>query len=724
MSLTMSEKLTFYAGSPRYAENILAAELKSFGAADVKEGRGGVSFTGDLKLGYSACLWSRIAGRVYLLLKTFDAAGPDSLYEGGKTISWEDHLSIDRTFGVSATLYQSKLTNSSYSALVVKDSIADRLRDRFGKRPSVQSKRPDLQVHLHIERDFASVYLDLAGESLHRRGYRVSAAEATLKENVGASILVRARWGDIAGKGGTFIDPMCGSGTLPVEAAFIAADIAPGLNRTYYGFSGWLGHEKSIWEDLLSEARERREEGLKNIPPIFAFDKDGAAVSSAIKNIETAGLSGYIAVERKDIKDADIPAELKDKPGLIALNPPYGKRLGDEATLRYLYREIGDTFKRNFPGWYAAVLSGNEEFLWSTGLKADRINSVYNGSIECKLAQIKIYGTFDDDVGNNVHQAGLSAGAEMFANRIKKNLKVLSKAAAKQGVSSFRLYDADMPEYSVAIDFFEGRLLHVQEYAPPATVDTKKAQKHLDEIMSALPGTLDVPRENIFLKVRSRQKGKTQYSKFASTGEFHTIKEDGRSFAINLTDYIDAGIFLDHRLIRGLIEKYAGGRSFLNLFCYTGTATVYAAKGGAKRTTSVDTSRTYLAWLERNLKLNGITGPDHRVIRDDCIAWLRQNKQTYGLIFLDPPTFSNSKNRNDDFEVQRDHTELVRMAAGSLEKDGLLVFSNNYRRFKMDFDALQNLDITDITGETIPFDFQRNKKIHHCFLIRRQDEKK
>jgi 23S rRNA (guanine2445-N2)-methyltransferase / 23S rRNA (guanine2069-N7)-methyltransferase len=310
----------------------------------------------------------------------------------------------------------------------------------------------------------------------------------------------------------------------------------------------------------------------------------------------------------------------------------------------------------------------------------------------------------------------------MFANRLRKNLRHLGKWARREGVTCYRAYDGDLPEYAIAIDLYEG-WAHVQEYAAPPTVDPGRAETRLRHALAVIPEVLGIPPEHVALKVRRKQKGLAQYERQAATGEFRVVHEGGLRFWVNLSDYLDTGIFLDHRPTRAMIRGLAAGRRFLNLFAYTGSATVYAAAGEAVSTTTVDMSSVYLDWARRNMALNGFPeGPTHRFVRADCLAWLATTRpERYHLIFLDPPTFSNSKRMGErTFDVQRDHPALIRAAADLLSRDGILLFSNNLRHFKLNRALLSPLGIEDVSAETIPQDFQRNPRIHTCWRITRR----
>lgn len=799
---------SFFAQSPRFVEELLAEEIRSLRGGAVKPAPQGVSFSGTIETAYRVCLWSRLANRVLLPLAVFPASNPEELYEGARNVPWYDHFDVTRTFAVDSSVSASDITHADYAALKVKDAAADVFRDRFGSRPNVDVKRPEIRIHLHIHRNTATLSLDLSGDSLHRRGYRAAPGPATLKENIAAAVLLRAGWPGIAREGGAFVDPMCGTGTLPIEAALIAADIAPGLFRTRWGFSAWSQHLPAVYRNLVREADERRLDGLSRMPPVFGFDRDSRAVAAARRNADEAGFGDRrLVIMEKELRSVTPPAAVR--PGLVAVNPPYGERLGQAERLVPLYRELGRVLEERFTGWKAAVLTGNDELSRSIGLRALKVNTLYNGPLKCMLAQfepgretgkpqghdrrpereigratperaphetvrpkpaediLRERNRTPADRANEVRPSGRagrqgpepdraprtggaaqgrspdttrtepapgtdripepeplpgehSPGLEMLRNRLDKNRKHIGKWAHKNDVRCYRLYDADLPEYNAAIDIYEEKWVHLQEYAAPGEIPEEKAAARMAELTGVIPGRLAVNPEHLFVKQRKRQKGDDQYEKLAETGEFHEVREGGLRFLVNFTDYLDTGLFLDHRITRAMIRDLASGVRFLNLFAYTCTATVYAAAGGAVSTVSVDNSNTYLEWGRRNMELNGYSGPNHRFVREDCLKWLKQDAGTYDLIFLDPPTFSNSRRMAGTLDIQRDHASLIRSAARLLAPDGVLIFSNNYRQFKMEPDALPRLEIKDITKETIARDFIRNPRIHNTWLITRK----
>ncbi|MEE9337763.1 MAG: bifunctional 23S rRNA (guanine(2069)-N(7))-methyltransferase RlmK/23S rRNA (guanine(2445)-N(2))-methyltransferase RlmL [Methylococcaceae bacterium] len=727
-----------FASTPKAMENILADELKELGAKDVHPKLAGVSFQGDLEMAYRACLWSRTANRILLPLSSFEVNSKEDLYDAVKKINWFDHFKPDDTFVVSFSAKNSEIINNShFGSLVVKDAIVDQMRAKFHKRPNIDTHRPNIRINVYLNAENAQLSLDLSGESLHKRGYRAENVTAPIKENLAAAMLLRCGWPEIAKKGGSLIDPMCGSGTLLLEAAMIAADFAPGLLRDYYGFTGWKQHDTECWQKLISEAENRKSVGLENMPVIAGFDQSRRTVATAITHVENAGFQNKIHVERRDIQDAE-PAE-SWQPGLLICNPPYGERLGDDEQIAQLYLQFGETLKANFKHWKASLIISNPEMGFRIGIRSQKPITLFNGPLECKLLRLEIeeksffipkaksqQERIDQITQSHSIESADEQRAEMFANRLKKNLKKITKWAKRENVNCYRLYDADLPEYAVAVDLYTGEKLwvNVQEYDPPKTIAPHKANQRLAGILTEIPKVLDIDKSQVFLKIRRKQKNTDQYEKQNNIGKFHAIEENGCKFLVNFEDYLDTGLFLDHRPIRLLIQQQAKDKNFLNLFAYTGTASVHAAIGGAKSTTTIDMSNTYLEWAKNNFDLNNMTD-NHNIIRADCQEWLKQQaqqteKKQYELIFLDPPTFSNSKRMEDFFDIQRDYIELINHSLALLTKSGTLYFSTNFKRFKMESQLFSEAVIEDISRSTIPDDFSRSPKIHYCWKIQKK----
>ncbi len=707
----------FFATCPKGLEYLLRDELRALGADDVREARAGVHFRGTLETALRACLWSRLASRILLPLGEFEAADDAAVYAGVQAIDWSEHLMADGTLAVDVTLAAGDKGHSRFLAQRVKDAVVDQFRARGQGRPDVDTEQPDVRLHLHLRHGRASLALDLAGTPLHRRGWRDRQGRAPLKENLAAAMLLRAGWPTIHAAGGVLVDPMCGSGTLLIEAAWMAADVAPGLDREYFGFLGWLGHDAALWDRLLEEAGRRADEGKRALRSVFfGNDVDPHMVQVARHNAQRAGVAGFIQLERRDMTHLEAPQATQG--GLVVTNPPYGERLGDRAGMPALYRALGDTLRQRFAGWKAAILAGDADLGHAMRLRSHKQYKLYNGALETPLL------LFDLDAERQAPRepAPLSEGARMLANRLRKNERHLRKRLQREGIHCWRAYDRDLPEYAAAIDVYGSgdgpRWLHVQEYRAPASVPENTARQRLREVVRAASEVFEVPRERIAVKQRRRGKGGSRYGTFDQRGELVEVEEGGLRFLVNLFDHLDTGLFPDHRLVRARIRELAKGRRFLNLFAYTGTASVYAAAGGARDTTSVDLSATYLEWASRNLALNGFEGRAHRLAQADALSFLQVDHAHYGLIYVDPPTFSNSK-RAEDFDVQRDHVRLLEACADRLALGGIIVFSNNFKRFKLDVEALsKRFEITDWSAPSIPFDYTRHADIHGCWLLR------
>ncbi|HEY2462433.1 MAG TPA: bifunctional 23S rRNA (guanine(2069)-N(7))-methyltransferase RlmK/23S rRNA (guanine(2445)-N(2))-methyltransferase RlmL [Steroidobacteraceae bacterium] len=717
----MNENVRYWvATAPVGAASVLAEELAQFGAEHIRERSHDVKFQGTLEVGYRTCLWSRTATRVLLSLGSVDATSSKSIYEAVKRIDWREHVAPGATLACDCSGGNESIRHTIYGSQLLKDAVCDSLRDSTGERPNIKPERPDVLLHLHVEGPTALVSLDFSGESLHRRGYRSEGGRAPLKENVAAAVLLRAGWPQIAEAGGTLLDPLCGSGTFLTEGALIAADAAPALDREYFGFLKWHGHDAPLWARLRAEALQRRSARIAR-RCILGSDIDSEAVRMAIANAGQAGVADWLHVEKRALSELPRP---KGEIGLIVANPPYGERIGAESGLPELYSELGTVLRDRFQGWQAAILTGNPPLARNLGIYAKRTHRVFNGAIECRLLRFDLNAASAQRPAEEVRADWSSRpGAQMFANRLRKNLQRLDPWAAREQIDCFRVYDADMPEYAFAIDLYgrESRHVYVQEYAAPKSVNQESARERRREALAVLPQVLEVPPPQVHTRVRKPQKGAEQYEKRDSAAERYAVQEGGLKFWVNFRDYLDTGLFLDHRIVRGMLRGWAEDADFLNLFCYTGSATVYAAAGGARSTTGVDLSNTYLDWAHENLLLNGFRGGNHELYRDDCLAWLERQEPLgarFDLIFLDPPTFSNSKRMDGVLDVQRDHVGMIRRSLKLLRPAGRLVFSTNFTRFKLDAEALADLAIEDISAATVPKDFERHARIHKCFVVR------
>ncbi|HBW5424795.1 TPA: bifunctional 23S rRNA (guanine(2069)-N(7))-methyltransferase RlmK/23S rRNA (guanine(2445)-N(2))-methyltransferase RlmL [Klebsiella pneumoniae] len=696
---------SLFASTARGLEELLKTELEGLGATDCQVVQGGVHFQGDTRLLYQSLMWSRLASRIMLPLGECRVYSDLDLYLGVQAIPWTEMFNPGATFAVHFSGLNDEIRNSQYGALKVKDAIVDSFTRKNLPRPNVDRESPDLRINVWLNKETAHISLDLSGEGLHLRGYRDGTGMAPIKENLAAAIVMRSGWVP----GTPLLDPMCGSGTLLIEAAMLATDRAPGLHRGHWGFGGWAQHDDGIWKEVKAEAQTRARQGLAAYESRFyGSDVDARVIERARRNARRAGIGELIDFDVKDVAQLNNPLP-KGPYGTVISNPPYGERLESEPALIALHSLLGRIMKSQFGGWNLSVFSASPELLSCLQLRADKQFKAKNGPLDC--------------VQKNYHLAESEGGkpamlAEDFANRLRKNLKKFEKWARQEGIECYRLYDADLPEYNVAIDRYADWVV-VQEYAPPKTVDAHKARQRLFDIIAATIAVLDMAPNKLVLKTRERQKGKNQYQKMAEKGDFIEVQEYNARLWVNLTDYLDTGLFLDHRIARRMLGQMSKGKDFLNLFSYTGSASVHAGLGGARSTTTVDMSRTYLEWAERNLRLNGLTGRAHRLMQADVLGWLRESTEQFDLIFIDPPTFSNSKRMEDAFDVQRDHIRLMTDLKRLLRKGGTIMFSNNKRGFRMDHDGMAALGLKaqEISQKTLSQDFARNRQIHNCWLI-------
>ncbi len=738
----------FFATCAKGVEDLLQKELEQLAIPQTKIHTGGISFSGKVEDAYKACLWSRVASRILLQLKEFTISSDDDLYSEVISIDWSDHFSENNTLAIDCFSSHSIVTNSHYATLRVKDAIVDQFMQNTEHRPSISKENPDIRINVYLSDKQCLVYLDLSGEALHKRGYRQMAGSAPLRETLAASMLYRAKWNTFYEKGLPFYDPMCGSGTLLIEAAMMAANIAPGLLRNSFGFSHWKQFNPQQWQTIRDDAEEKKQNGMQSLPVICGSDNSEKLIGIARKNINAAGFESVIKVSVKDATSNLTPCvdDADNKQGLIVTNPPYGKRIGQIQLLRTLYYRFGIQLKTNFNGWTAVIITSEPELARSLGLRAFRKNTLFNGALKSVLYQYRINSSLKPEATKQapstqasdtqpanapaaqvVTNKGASEHALMFINRLKKNYKHLKKWARKNNISCYRVYDADIPQYAVAIDIYE-QWVYVQEYQAPKTVDKNKAFQRINDVIDVVADILETKQEYVVLKVRKKQEGLAQYQKQDKKDYKTTVTENGLKFIINVYDYIDTGLFLDHRNTRQLIKKLANKRSFLNLFAYTGSVTVYAAAGGAKTTTTVDMSNTYLNWAQENLSINGYSGnvyaqSRHKFIREDCLEWLKQaiaENKKYQLIFIDPPTFSNSKKMSTSLDINRDHAALLSGCLALLADDGQIIFSTNAKNFKLDNSLNEICFVKDITALTTTEDFRR-KPAHRCWCLAKQE---
>lgn len=717
---------TYFATTARGFEELLKSELQQITQAECKIAQGGVHFTTDLEGAYKALLHSRLASRILLPLITTKIFSDLDLYASVVGYNWAELFDPRDTFFVDFNGTNQEIRHSQFGAMRVKDGIVDYFERKGFARPTVDKLRPDVRLHAYLNREELVISLDLSGEALHMRGYRADTGAAPLRETLAAAIILRSGWE----QGTPLVDPMCGSGTLLIEAAQMTMNIAPQINRKQWGFDCWKGHQPVVWEKVRNDAQcrvgipahqqnEGETVGKDAHPTFFGFDLDHRVLAKAKQNAENAGVAHLIQFQQGDIAAIKNPCpELK---GTVICNPPYGERLGTTPALIALYSVFGQRLKQQFAGWNASIFSGEPELLNCLRLRSSRQFKAKNGPLDCVQKNYLISENADkrSDLAENLQFEQNSQVAQDFANRLAKNIKKIEKWAKQQGLEAYRLYDADLPEYNLAVDRYKDHIV-VQEYQAPKNIDESKARQRLLDAVSATLYVTGVETNKLVLKVRQKQKGTNQYEKLANKGDYFFVEEYGAKLWVNLTDYLDTGLFLDHRLTRKMVGEMAKGKTFLNLFAYTGSATIHAALRGAKSTTTVDMSNTYLNWAEQNLDLNELGGRNHRLIQADCLQWLAECRERFELIFVDPPTFSNSKRMENSWDVQRDHIKLFENLKRILTADGTIVFSNNKRGFKMDFDGLAALGLQaeNISAKTLPLDFERNPQIHNCWIVK------
>lgn len=710
----------------------------------IKKVYGGIELTGKLELAYLVCIHSRLANRVYCQLKQFKAENEQALYQNVYDIDWSQHLTSRHSFSVSASLSRSKIDHSHYASLKVKDAIVDFFRNTVNSRPIIEKERPDIHVHLNIHKNNATLSLDLSGQSLHRRGYRLQHSGAPLKENLAAALLMQAGWNHKTAITHSLIDPMCGSGTFAIEAAMIATNIAPGLDRDYFGFLRWLQHDKALWETSLQQAQENIQ-SINNCE-ILASDSSDKAIDIARDNAMRAGVEELIRFRVLDMNKLS-PDDVT-KPPIIIINPPYGERLQAEQGLAPLYTQMGKKF-REFINASIHIISANPDLLHRLRLQRSSRKSVNNGPIACVFASYKSGHQQRESQKENTEQSNqvqktasqnqaepaikgtgyYQAEANALKNRLMKNAKHLSRWAKRNDIGCYRVYDADLPEFSFALDKYTSALnpaqawFYLQEYQAPKTIDEDKAHHRIQLAQTVVKQVFALQDNELFSKVRQRQRGKQQYEKQDKQGELFEVREGNARLLVNLTDYLDTGLFLDHRATREWFARQAKDKKVLNLFCYTASVSVQAALAGASEVYSADMSTTYINWAKENFELNNLVDETkYHFVQADCIDLLRKPRgygleKDFDLIFLDPPSFSNSKKMRDAFDIQRDHEELIELSMRLLKPGGRLIFSTNRKGFKLSETISSRYKVMDMTRPTIPEDFKRRPKIHQCWEI-------
>jgi 23S rRNA (guanine2445-N2)-methyltransferase / 23S rRNA (guanine2069-N7)-methyltransferase len=711
--------LAFVATCGAGMEQLVAAEILAAGGKNPVSTPGAVAWEGNLESGYRLCLWSRFASRVLLQIGRFEAPDQEALYQGACKIDWDAHFTPRQTFAVFSTLTEAPIGHSKFAALRVKDAIADQFRARAGKRPFVNADAPDIRINLHMHGNQATLALDLSGESLHRRGYRLASVEAPLKETLAAAIVQLAGFTREFPADGVVLDPMCGSGTLLIEAALIFGDSAPGLQRQSFGFSAWNKHDERLWERLVAEALAREEEALtREWPRFIGYDADPRAVGAARENVRAVGLSDRIQISQRQLAALDRPAAT----GMLLVNPPYGERLADTENIKYLYRCLGRKIRHELAGWQIGFFAANPDLADSLGITWSDSHRLYNGPIKCKLhrgvAQEKEYPPRplpalqppDPD-----RKEGLD-----FANRLYTNCASLFPWAIREGVDCFRLYDADLPDFNLTVDLYGGQVL-VREYAAAPKVDAAQAEQRFNLAVPVVREILQLPRSALFLNRRIPRASKPDKGP-APKDRLLEVTEGECRFLINLPGDPATGLDLAQRAIRRSIGALALGRTFLNLFGGSGTATVHAMKGSVHTSTLVDPSPAALQRARANFALNGFGGPQHATVEADCLQWLEKSRTRFSLILVNPPGAVHDRKNKTAYDPQADHGRLLRLAMQRLARQGQLLFLATSRKFSLDPSLAQEFVVREITAQVQAEDFRQGRRPLLCWELRHLQE--
>lgn len=777
-----------YATAPHGLQHLLTDELRQLGATDIKIAGAGARFHSSRANAYRICLESRIANRVLLPVHRGKADSPDSLYQRVREVDWSAHMNVDTTFSIDFFCDSSSITHSGFGAQKTKDAIVDQFREQLGERPSVDRKQPDLRINAYLFRDNLRLAIDWSGRSLHQRGYRNSDGVAPIKENLAAATLLANHWPERFETGQVLHDPMCGSGTFLIEAALMAADIAPGLLRERFGFQGWRQHDEALWQPLRRKADERAQAGIELLRSkdecLSGADTHHNMLAAARENLDAAGLTDVVTISQRDFFDQQNPLANK---GLVVFNPPYGERLSSNRTPAVFYRDCSRVLHQQFAGWQVALVVPQKSphhllrLGKSTNIqKPDNDQSQQplmfsNGGIACRVVSGSLPNRTNRGIKTQIadkqdnQSFAKSTTAETqgldLANRLRKNRKRLNSWLKRDDITAYRLYDADIPAYAVAIDLYNGlpvnpewsggRSWHpsidprglttgstrsskrdsatesrlttddsaemhavMQEYRAPATIDPTTAANRLEQAIDQTKNVCELPDSRLHVKLRERQKGKWQYTRQQDTNRRILVNEYGCDLLVNPSDYLDTGLFTDLRKVRHYIQGHSDKKKFLNLFCYTASATVHAIRGGATGSVSVDSSKRYLYWAADNLSLTDCKPADHQLVRDDVMSWLGQNQDMFDLILLDPPTFSNSSRTDSDWDVQRNHAECIRLCLGHLSAHGLIIFSTNFKRFRIDEKLAASAAVEERSDWSISPDYANNRKIHRCWFIK------
>lgn len=823
-------------------EAVVVDELARLGYAGRAISTGRVEFLGNARAIARTNLWLRSADRVLLRVAQFDCSTFDELFDITRSLPWETLIAPDEAFPVDGRSVRSQLTSVPAVQRTVKKAIVERLQDAHA-RVLLPETAGEVRAEVSLLHDIATITLDTSGDGLHKRGYRPIVGAAALKETLAAGLVQLSVWHPSR----PLVDPFCGSGTIAIEAAMLARNIAPGRNRSF-GCEKWSRFPVGTWEEAREEAAAAPTGELAIA--IHASDIDERAIALTRRAAHEAGVERDVHCKVQPFDQLQSKREY----GSIITNPPYGMRLGDdERELLALYRSMPSVFKR-LPAWSFHVLTGRLDLEDIVGQQASRRRKLYNSQIECtyftflgpkpprreehaprsevakpeggaaevageaEVGEAEFeragLGKARSDLGERAGdggdvarsgQVGLQGGdvvphartddaqedrsetedearsevpdevtdeqtndtreeepsetrvetdandepsskpkprvparpmaafgglrerdereLAQFADRLQKNVRHLRRYPSR-GITCYRVYERDCPDVPLIIDRYEG-CVHVAEYEREHSRTFAQQTDWWARVVREISQACEVPEGSIFTKQKHRQKGLTQHERISDEQRTIVAQEGGLRFEVNLTDYIDTGLFLDHRLTRGMfrdqVRAFGPGCRVLNLFCYTGAFTVYAAHGGCASSVSVDLSNTYLSWTQRNLGLNGLYRKEHELVRMDVLEYLAScdASRPFDLVICDPPTFSNSKSTEEDWQVAQSQAQLFPLLRRVLAPGATVYFSNNYRRFKLDEEMLARLGFAakEISRQTVPPEY-RNERIHRCWKLR------
>ncbi|QOJ01568.1 MAG: bifunctional 23S rRNA (guanine(2069)-N(7))-methyltransferase RlmK/23S rRNA (guanine(2445)-N(2))-methyltransferase RlmL [Phycisphaeraceae bacterium] len=739
-------------------ESVVVRELSAMGIEAKAESTGRVAFRGGVRTIADVNLWLRTADRVLIRAASFPCEDFDTLFDAAGEVPWERWVGPGMRFVVNGRSVKSRLSSVPALQRTVKKAMVGRLMraHRVGTLPETGAR---FVAEVSLLGDVATLTVDTSGEGLHKRGYRDLVGEAPLKETLAAGLVLLSVWNPER----PLIDPFCGSGTIAIEAALIGRGIAPGAvgligvegagalgegpsgRARRYDAEFWADADAGIWREAREAAVEDATGRVEH--PIHGFDLDETQVTMARRHAARAGVADVCRFQVRDFRDLSSRLEY----GVTIMNPPYGDRAGLGREVEDLYRAFPEVLRR-LPTWSHHVLTSWDDFERLVGQPATRRRKLYNAQIQCMYYQflgprppavapasgVEGEHPVEADAVPAPGEGEASASPASFGGLRPRDLKEVEEFAAclannarhlrkypARGITCYRLYERDCPDVPVIVDRYEDAL-HVQEYEREHGRTAAQHGEWIDAVCRRAADVCGVAPRRVYFKRKDRQRGTTQHEKRDDRGEIVLAREGGLTFEVNLSDYTDTGLFLDHRLTRAMVRDEAAGRRFLNLFCYTGSFTVYAAHGGASGSTSVDLSNTYLSWAGRNLERNGLSGASHRLERADVMAWVRSQRPgpAYDLAVIDPPTFSNSRMTEDVFDVQRDHAELLGRTLGQMAPGGVVYFSTNFRGFEFETDAVRSAAgeaggewaAKEISGRTVPPEY-RNRRIHRCWRI-------